>query len=188
MSIETESPAVNEQNVFVGARLLLAADAFLFLAFLFAYAYLRALNSNGMWHPSGINPSTGLGLATMVVVIAAAAVTFEAVRRARTGPVAPGLAWGVMGLVVVAAVLAFVQTFDPGFSPSSGGGFGSVFVGFTAVYAVHLLGAVYWSETIAATATRSPSSSDVADSAALSSFLTFLAVVMVIAFVLIYLV
>jgi heme/copper-type cytochrome/quinol oxidase subunit 3 len=188
MSIETESPAVNERNVFVGARLLLAADGFLFLAFLFAYAYLRALNSDGMWHPSGVNPSTGLGAATTVVVIAAAAVAFAAVRQARIGPAAPGLAWGVVALLTVAAVLALVQTFDPGFSPHVGGGFGSVFVGFTAAYAVHLLGAVYWSEVVAATATRSPSSSDAADLAALSAFVIFLAGVMVIAFVLVYLV
>ena len=37
--------------LFVGARLFVAADAFFFLGFLFAYLYLRALNSNGLWHP-----------------------------------------------------------------------------------------------------------------------------------------
>jgi heme/copper-type cytochrome/quinol oxidase subunit 3 len=188
MSIETESPVVNERNVFVGTRLFLAADAFLFLAFLFAYAYLRALDSNGMWHPSGVNPSTGLGLATTVIVIAAAAVAFMAVRQARAGSAAAGMAWGVVALLLVAAVLAFVQTFNPGFSPNFSGGFGSVFVGFTATYAVHLLAAVYWSEVVAATAARSPSSSDIADAAGLSAFVIFLACVMTIAFVLVYLV
>ena len=188
MSFETESHTVDERNLFVGTRLFLAADAFLFLAFLFAYLYLRALDSNNMWHPSGVNPSTGLGLATTLVVVAAAAVAFVAARQTRAGSPVPGLAWGVVALLVVAAVLALVQTFNPGFSPNFSGGYGSVFVGFTATYAAHLLGAVYWSEITAAAATRSRSSRDAADSAAVSAFATFLAAVMVVAFILIYVV
>jgi heme/copper-type cytochrome/quinol oxidase subunit 3 len=186
MSIETESPAVNERNVFVGTRLFLAADAFLFLAFLFAYAYLRALDSNGMWHPSGVDPSTGLGGAVTVVVIVAAAVGFAEARRAQSVGGTSGLAWALVGLLAVAAVLALIQLFDPGFSPHTSGGFGSVFVGFTAVYAVHLLAALYWSETAAATAVRLPSSTDAADAAGVSSFVTFLAAVMFVAFILVY--
>jgi heme/copper-type cytochrome/quinol oxidase subunit 3 len=188
MSFETEHPAVDARNIFIGTRLFLAADAFLFLAFLFAYLYLRALDSNSMWHPSGVNPSTGLGLATTVVVIAAAAAAFAAARQMRLGAARPALAWGVVALLAVAAVLALIQTFNPGFSPNFSGGFGSVFVGFTATYAVHLVGAVYWSEITAATAARSPSARDAADAAAVSAFVTFLAAVMVIAFILIYLV
>lgn len=188
MSFETEHPTVDARNIFIGTRLFLAADAFLFLAFLFAYLYLRALDSNNMWHPSGVNPSTGLGLATTLVVIAAAGAAFAATRQTRSASARPALAWGVVALVVVAAVLALVQTFNPGFSPNFSGGFGSVFVGFTATYAAHLVGAAYWSEITAAAAARSPSERDAADSAAVSAYVTFLAVVMVIAFILIYLV
>ena len=40
-----------------GGRLFIAAEAFLFMGFVFAYLYLRALNNNGMWNPKGENPS-----------------------------------------------------------------------------------------------------------------------------------
>src|SRR5262252_8683884 len=103
--------------LFVGVRLFLAADAFLFLAFLFAYLYLRALDSNGMWHPPGIDPSLGLGLATTVVVVVTAVAAYLAPRRPGTQ-----LGWVVVGGLTVAAVLAAVQLFDPGFSPSVSGG------------------------------------------------------------------
>ena len=41
--IQTEPPP--DRALFIGARLFVAADAFFFLGFLFAYLYLRALNS-----------------------------------------------------------------------------------------------------------------------------------------------
>ena len=44
-------------------------------------------------------------------------------------------------------MLAGSQVFRPGFSPSHAGALGSVFVGFIAVYLVHLLGGLYWLET-----------------------------------------
>ena len=53
--IQTEPPP--DRALFIGARLFVAADAFFFLGFLFAYLYLRALNSNGLWHPPHIHPS-----------------------------------------------------------------------------------------------------------------------------------
>ena len=42
----------------------------------------------------------------------------------------------------VATVLAGSQLFRPGFSPGHAGAFGSVFIGFMAYYALHLLGVI----------------------------------------------
>jgi heme/copper-type cytochrome/quinol oxidase subunit 3 len=130
-------------------RLFVAADAFLFLAFLFAYLYLRALDNNHMWNPHGQNPSGTMGVVVLVLVIVTAALVHVASGRlASSGPAAfraPALA--ALGVGLVAAVLAASQVFRPGFSPSHAGGIGSVFIGFIAVYFIHLLGGLYWLET-----------------------------------------
>jgi heme/copper-type cytochrome/quinol oxidase subunit 3 len=130
-------------------RLFVAADAFLFLAFLFAYLYLRALDNNHMWNPHGQNPSGTMCVVVLVLVIVTAALVHVASGRlASSGPAAfraPALA--AIGVGLVAAVLAASQVFRPGFSPSHAGGIGSVFIGFIAVYFIHLLGGLYWLET-----------------------------------------
>ena len=48
------APEARSLNLRLGARLFVAADAFVFLAFLFAYLYLRSQNNNSMWRPDGI--------------------------------------------------------------------------------------------------------------------------------------
>jgi heme/copper-type cytochrome/quinol oxidase subunit 3 len=143
-----EAADLEARNQSIAARLFVAADAFLFLAFVFAYLYLRALDDNGMWNPPGQNPSGAMGLAVLVLVcITAALVQVGAGRLASVGPHAfraPAAAAIATGLV--AAALAASQVFRPGFSPSHAGGIGSVFLGFIAVYLVHLLGGLYWLE------------------------------------------
>jgi heme/copper-type cytochrome/quinol oxidase subunit 3 len=143
---ETAEMVARDQST--GARLFVAADAFLFLGFLFAYLYLRTLNNNGMWNPRGENPSGVMGVAVLVaVVVTAALLTIAGRRLASAGPAAyraPAVAAVVTGLV--ATVLAASQVFRPGFSPIHAGSFGSVFIGFMAFYFLHLLGGVYWVE------------------------------------------
>ena len=53
-------------------------------------------------------------------------------------------------------MIQIVQLVNPGFSPSHAGGYGSVFVGFTAMYVIHLTGASFWLETVIARARRVP--------------------------------
>ena len=57
-----------------------SAVAFVFVAFVFAFFYLKALNSNGDWRIH-INPSQGYGIATLACVLGATAL-FEVGRRA----------------------------------------------------------------------------------------------------------
>lgn len=143
------SAELEARNQSTAGRLFVAADAFLFLGFLFAYLYLRALNNNGLWNPHGQNPSGAMGIVVLVlVVVTAALIQVGAGRMAAAGPAAfraPAAAALAVGLV--ATVLAGSQLFRPGFSPSHAGGFGSVFIGFIAFYFVHLIGGVYWLET-----------------------------------------
>ena len=177
--ITTEPPP--DRALFIGARLFVAADAFFFLGFLFAYLYLRALNSNGLWHPPHTNPSGTLATVSLVAVVAAAVIV--RVADDRRAQVAAAVA---TVLVLVAAICEGVQLFDPGFSPTHGGGYGAVFVGFTAGFTVHLLGAAYWLETIAADRTTQVGLR-LRELRAALVFVTFLAAVAVIATILFYL-
>jgi hypothetical protein len=72
-------------------------------------------------------------------------------------------------------------------SPSHGGGYGAVFVGYSIAFTVHLLGAAYWLETIAADATAE-AGLRVRESRAALVFMTFLAAVAVIATICLYVV
>jgi heme/copper-type cytochrome/quinol oxidase subunit 3 len=144
---ETELQA---QNISTATRLFVAADAFLFLGFVFAYLYLRTLDNNGMWNPPGQNPSGPMGVAVLVLVVVAAAVLHLASGRIGAGGPAAfrAPAAAALAIAVAATVLCAVQLFRPGLSPSHAGGLGSVFVGFTATYLVHLFGGLYWLETL----------------------------------------
>ena len=150
---------VGDRNLAMGTRLWVAAEAFMFMAFLFAYFYLRTINSNGQWHPHGQNPSTGLGTATLVC-LGISCAAYAVARRARSAAGAPMIVALATGLVALA--LQIVQLVNPGFSPSHAGGYGSVFVGFTAMYAIHLAGAAFWLETLIARARRGVTDPDAA--------------------------
>ena len=67
-------------NLTIGVRLLCSATAFLFISFLFAFFYLRAVNSNGLWRPKGVEPVQSWGIAVVVLMILAA-VVFDVARR-----------------------------------------------------------------------------------------------------------
>src|SRR6476646_9573328 len=144
-----EPADLEARNQSTAGRLFVAADAFLFLGFLFAYLYLRTLNNNDLGNPHGQNPSGAMGAVVLLaVVVTAALLHVGAGRLASAGPAAfraPAAAAVVVALV--ATVLSGTQLFRPGFSPSHAGGFGSVFIGFTAFYFVHLAGGLYWLET-----------------------------------------
>src|SRR5438128_7554721 len=72
-----EPPDLLARNIHVGSRIWAASQAFFFVAFFFAFLYLRALNTNGLWrgwpphHPS---PSLAFGVAILICVLASAAV------------------------------------------------------------------------------------------------------------------
>ena len=173
--------AITSRVLFVSVRLFVAADAFFWLGFFFAYLYLRALDSNRAWHPTGIDPSTALGTVLVVcLILAAGALRYGADRGVRAGIV------GALLLAAAAVVCQGVQLFDPGFSPFHGGGYGAVFVGYSAAMFAHLLGALYWVETLVVD--RDLSATARAEQARVASvFVTFLAGVSLVAYILIYL-
>jgi heme/copper-type cytochrome/quinol oxidase subunit 3 len=152
---EPEDPRLVAANLVVGARLFASAMAFVFMSFVFAFFYLKAVNSNGMWRPHQVTPPQGYGIAILVCILAAAAA-FELARRglaSGTGS-APmlGLALGLSVAVVVLQLIAYLGGVDFG---ADGGGYASVFYGWTAMFLAFWLGAVYSVETLLATSMRS---------------------------------
>jgi heme/copper-type cytochrome/quinol oxidase subunit 3 len=150
-----EAPGVLSANLNVGVRLLASAVAFVFVAFLFAFFYLRALNSNGDFRPPHTNPSAGYGIAILLCVLGATAILPFARRRLATDSQAgwrAGLSLA-LALGTVAVVIQVLQYTNYGFAPDSGG-YASVFVGWTALFLFFWLGALYWIETLLAQSLR----------------------------------
>jgi heme/copper-type cytochrome/quinol oxidase subunit 3 len=153
--IEREPPEIVAANLRVGSRLWASATVFFFFAFLFAYFYLRSLNSHGLWRPAHVDPPQVIGiLVTLAIVLAAALVRLGyhdhlAERRP---------AWRVKGAIALAVLVAsivvqIVGWATQGFGPTEGG-YASVYVGWTGFQALFVLCLAYWLETTLATSIR----------------------------------
>jgi heme/copper-type cytochrome/quinol oxidase subunit 3 len=144
-------------NIAIGSRLLASSTAFLFMAFLFAFFYLRTLNSAGLWRPKHVEPVQSWGIAVLVLTILSVAVFDLARRRLASGTESgwrgPSLAaLGLGVLVIVAQGLEYATiTFK-----TADGGWASVFWGWTLVQLLCWLGALYWIETLVAQSIRRP--------------------------------
>ena len=132
--VESEPPEQLGRNLNSAGHLLASATAFFFLAFVFAYFYLRSLNNAGLWHPKHVDPSQTLGALVMVAGVLTAVLVrwgladHRAERRS---------AWRVKGAValafgIAAVVLQVVEWTTVGFGPADGG-YASVFFGWTGV-------------------------------------------------------
>ncbi|HEX4806146.1 MAG TPA: hypothetical protein VFU94_09610 [Conexibacter sp.] len=148
---EFEPPEILSRNLQVGARVMAAAQSFALLTFVFAYLYLRTLNSNGDWRPKHVNPSAGIGVAFAACLVLCAGAYFAGLRRLGDGTergwrIAASMAL-VLGLGAVGLIVA--QFASMSFGPTSGG-YASVFVGWNAFYAVNLLLVLVWLETLVA--------------------------------------
>jgi heme/copper-type cytochrome/quinol oxidase subunit 3 len=148
--IELEPPEWQPRALWVGARQLCGAAAFFFVSFVFAYFYLRSLDLNKDWKIGSVHPSLGLGVAILVVLIVSAGLLSAAAARPELTVRAGGAA---LALALLAVVLQVIEWTTLGFGPASGG-YASVFIGWTLVYAVFSLACAYWIETQVATAWR----------------------------------
>jgi heme/copper-type cytochrome/quinol oxidase subunit 3 len=161
--IAPEPPEVTARGLALGARLLCGASTFFFLAFFFAYFYLRSLNQEHMWRPHHVKPEQGLGAAFIACVVISALLAIVASRRMRArsgGWTGAALVAVLLGLAAV-ALQCIAYTRQP-FGPTDGA-YASVYVGWTAFYMIAVLGAMYWLETHIATefrARRAPASAN----------------------------
>jgi heme/copper-type cytochrome/quinol oxidase subunit 3 len=163
VEIPPEPPDVGARALSVASRLLCGASTFFFLAFLFAYFYLRSIDQNHMWRPAHVKPDQGLGAAFIACVAISAVLAIVAGRgmkagsRGWLGPAAASVALGLVG-VALQCVEYTTQHFGP-----TDGAFASVFCAWSGLYLIAVLGTMYWLETQVATelrARRTPASSD----------------------------
>jgi heme/copper-type cytochrome/quinol oxidase subunit 3 len=183
-----EPPELERRIKSLGSILLAAATAFFFIAFLFAFVYLRALNSNGLWGAGKphhhVHASLGLGIAILVCVL----VGVAAARASQLLPAFWLPAAGVALLLGLAAVaLQCWQWAHLGFGPGDGG-YASVYLGWTGFFTIFVLGAMYWLETIVVTAVRTRAAAAEVEPqlAAFGIFWTVLGLVEIAAFVLLF--
>ena len=213
-----ESPALSpaeEEAVFyhesalnaswTGVRLAVGALTFLFGAFVFAFFYLRSLNSYGLWYTASTHPSMGIGVTVMILVVASAAVQTLALQRIKAGHKGAWVGGATLALLLgLAAVgVQIWQLANLGFWPGASG-FASVFVGYNPVFLTIAFCAMVWLETLIMKARAIPEISFVEQpptyaeafavqrfQASLSAFTltwNYLAVVAIIAWILFYLI
>ncbi len=154
-TVEFEPPEQMGRNLNSAAHLFASATGFFFLAFLFAYLYLRSLNNAHMWRPKHVQPSLTLGtlVAGLTVLVAVLVRLALGDHRAARRP-----QWRIKGALalvagVAAIVLQVVEWTTVGFGPADGG-YASVFVGWTAFNVLFLFGALFWLENVLATSIR----------------------------------
>jgi len=135
-----------------GSRLAIGGLAFLYGSFVFAYFYLRSLNSEGRWQGSGyVHPSLWMGTTIMLLGVLSACVHYFVLQRIKAGRKDT---WQIGGLVALGLGLAAVamqvyQLLDLPFPPGSSG-YSSVFTGFYPVFLVSQLAALVWLEMLLA--------------------------------------
>jgi heme/copper-type cytochrome/quinol oxidase subunit 3 len=149
--IEPEPPEWQPRAIWISVRLWCGSTAFFFLSFVFAYFYLRAINSNHSWKIGAVNPSLGLGLA-IAALFALSAIVFRLGAMRPTDTIGAGIA--AIAMAIAAVVLQFVEYPELGFGAASGG-YAAVFIGWTSTYAIFAIGCIYWMETQIATLWRS---------------------------------
>jgi heme/copper-type cytochrome/quinol oxidase subunit 3 len=138
--------------VWTGSRLAIGGLSFLFGAFVFAYFYLRSLNSAGRWQGSGFHaPSAIWGAVIMLLVLVSAGAQYAGLQQIKTGN---KRGWQIgaltaLALGVAAVALQISELLYLPFAPGSSG-FSSVFVGFYPVFLTILLAAMLWLETLLA--------------------------------------
>jgi heme/copper-type cytochrome/quinol oxidase subunit 3 len=153
--LEGEPPELLGRNLVSASYLLAGATAFFFIAFVFAYFYLRSLNNAGMWKPKGVDASVAWGAAVVACYVASALLVrlgltdHRALRRDQ---------WRVKGLAALAVGVAglVLQVFawtHQSFGPADGG-FASVYFGWTAFLFLFVLGTQIWLEMTVATSLR----------------------------------
>jgi hypothetical protein len=192
-SIPIESPELESRIVSLGSYLLSAATTFFFIAFLFAFLYLRALNSNGLWgsgKPGKHVPTTTTsGIAILVCVLVSVALVRLALVHLRAGGKALWWPLAAAGLLLGLAAVGIQcwQYTDLAFGTSEGG-YASVYLGWTGFFTIFAFAAMLWLETILATAARVPSPTAAVESsvASFSIFWVTLGLVEIAAFVLLY--
>src|ERR1700728_2295834 len=133
-----------------GSRLLIGSLSFGFGAFVFAFFYLKSLNSHGLWYPTGFKaPQAWVGIVVMLLVVVSALLQYLVLQRIKAGHKGVWLsgAWVALVLGLAAVGIEIWQLTALPFYPGAAG-FASVFVGFWPVFLTVVFCAMVWLETL----------------------------------------
>ncbi|HZQ89142.1 MAG TPA: cytochrome c oxidase subunit 3 [Gaiellaceae bacterium] len=153
--VEQEDPDVLSRNLVSAGQLLASATVFFFVAFFFAYFYLRSVNNAGMWKPKHVDASVAWGTIVTACVVASAMLVRLGLADHRAGNRS---AWRLKGAVALALGIAALALqaaawTQQGFGPADGA-YASVYFGWTAFIWLFVLGTMFWLEATLATSLR----------------------------------
>jgi heme/copper-type cytochrome/quinol oxidase subunit 3 len=183
------APEVDARVVRIGTWMWIGADALFFVAWFFAFFYLRALDNNHDFHTHWIlHPRRYIG-GIIFLLIAAVAGLYWLGSRALANRRSNGRTF--LWLALAAGILCIgFQVYEfghLGFDPQLGGGYPSVFVGLKGAWLIQVVGAVLWLATHVAQARPGGDFTVRAASAAsFGYFLAFLAAINLIAYLVLY--
>jgi heme/copper-type cytochrome/quinol oxidase subunit 3 len=183
------TPEVDARVSGVGMWIFMGANAMLFVAFFFAFFYLRALNNGNDWMPAWVvHPNRRIAGIMVLLLVAGAALVWLGTRSvAKTPGSARRLLW--LALLAAALYIGFqIYEFQHlGFDPQFGGGYVSVFVGLKGVLLAEVVVAMAWLGTlIAQTSPLGDATARPASAAAFGNFMVMLAGVGVVAYLVLY--
>jgi hypothetical protein len=141
-------------GAWTGTRLMIGIVASGLAAFVFAFFYLRSINSYGLWYPVHASPpfhppKMWQGTLIMGLIVVSAGIQAGALQLLKTGKKSPWLGLSVVALLLGlagAAVQIWQLTVIP-FQPGASG-FASVFTGASPVFAALVLGTMVWLEIL----------------------------------------
>jgi heme/copper-type cytochrome/quinol oxidase subunit 3 len=183
------APEVDARVTRVGMRIFIGADVMVFVAFLFAFFYLKALNNNHDWMPKGdIHPRRYIGGIIVVLLILCAGLVVLGARTVASTPARSRLIFWVALVSGLAVVVLQVYEFKHlGFDPQLGGAYPSVFVGLKGALLVQIVGALFWVGTlIHQTSPTGDSVARPASAVAFSYFMIFLAAISLVAYLVLF--
>ncbi|HET8894052.1 MAG TPA: hypothetical protein VFM96_08155 [Gaiellaceae bacterium] len=194
--IPAEPPELEARIVTIGSYLIAAATAFFFVAFLFAFLYLRALNTNGLWGGGKPHHHVHAALTVGIIVLASVLASVVVLRlalgelRGQARPLWRLAALGAVALGLAAVGVQCWQYTDLGFGPGDGG-YASVYLGWTGFFSIFALGVMLWLEAVLASTRRADAVAGVrvqGDVASVSLVWTMLGLVEIASFILLYVV
>lgn len=133
-----------------GSRLAIGSLSFAFGAFIFAFFYLKSLNSHGLWYPAHFHgPGALLGTVIMALIVVSAIAASAGLVRLKAASRGAWLAaaTAALALGLTAVGLQIYQLVSLSFWPGANG-FASVFTGATPVYLVIALAVMIYLEML----------------------------------------
>ena len=183
------APEVDAGLARTGMWIFIGADALFFVAFFFAFFYLKALNNNHLWMSEWVvHPRRNGGIIIAGLLVVAAALVFLGARAvAKTPATARLFFWLALlaGLLYVGFQIHELKTLP--FDPTLGGGYPSVFYGLKGALMVQVVGALIWLGThIHQASATGDSVARPASAVVFSYFMVFLAGVGLVSFLVLY--